>query len=786
MSRRRAIHAELLADEYVPYRHHVDAGVVATDDQSQVAMFRVAGRYFETANHDEMDAAHKRLNVLARNIASDRLILSVHLVRRAASADDYPAGTFRSAFARRLDEAYRGSVLRQLYRNDMFLSVVRLPTAVAGDRLTSWWSRKRNAQAESPAATRQHLEEICRILQADLAAYGLTRLGVRHEGRVAYSEIGEALSLIVTGQWRRIPMITGRLGRSIHADRVVFGREIVRLYGDGDTRFAAELALREYPAETWPGQFNRLLSAPYFFSMTQSFGFLAKPKSHGVLTRKQNQMVAANDKAHSQIEGLVDAADQLASNVFVMGSHHLTLTVFADTVLALDRVVAQARSDLADSGAVVAREDLALEAAYWAQLPGNARLRTRPGVISSRNWAGMCPLHGYPKGHKRGYWGSPVAMFRTTGGTPYLFHFHVADIGNIAMFGPTGSGKTTLLLFLLAQAEKLGVTIVFFDKDRGGEILSRALGGTYLVLPSGQPTGMAPLRALSDTPQDRDFLIGWVTHLIRAGGYSVLPDDSRRIAQGVRTLLRLPQQHRSLSELRAFLGQQNVAGAGAHLERWCAGGALGWAFDGREDQIRLEAPFLGFDMTALLDDPDVRGPAMAYLFHRVEALVDGRRLVVAIDEFWKALADAEFRDMVNDKLKTIRKRNGALILATQSPRDALNSPIAHSIIEQCPTQILMPNARADARDYRDGLKLTEPEFRMVREDLTVGGRRFLLKQGTASVACDLDLAAAPDCIAVLSGRERTVRLMETIIADSGSHPDAWLDKFLTRAREDVV
>jgi hypothetical protein len=25
----------------------------------------------------------------------------------------------------------------------------------------------------------------------------------------------------------------------------------------------------------------------------------------------------------------------------------------------------------------------------------------------------------------------------------------------------------------------------------------------------GQPTGMAPLRALSDTPQDRDFLIGW-------------------------------------------------------------------------------------------------------------------------------------------------------------------------------------------------------------------------------------------------------------------------------------
>ena len=75
---------------------------------------------------------------------------------------------------------------------------------------------------------------------------------------------------------------------------------------------------------------------------------------------------------------------------------------------------------------------------------------------------------------------------------------------------------------------------------------------------------------------------------------------------------------------------------------------------------------------------------------------------------------------------------------------------------------------------------------MVREDLTVGGRRFLLKQATASVACDLDLSDAPDCIAVLSGRERTVRLMERVITDAGSDPSLWLDAFLTQAREDVA
>ena len=780
------IKAEVGTDEYVPYVQHIAPGVLVLDDHSYLAMLRVAGRGPESADLDEIAGWQNQRNVHARNIVSDRLIITIHQIRMPAADGAYPEGRFRSAFAERLDRAYRASVQRQLYHNEMYLAVLMRPPVIAGDRLGRWLARRPRVLTEPAAHRLERLEEVVRILQADLVAYGLTRLGLRREGRVVFSEIAEALATILTCQPARIPLVTGRLGRVIHTNRIIFGREAIELRGDRASSFAACLGLRECPAETWPGQFDLLLKAPYFFSLTQGFGFLAKSDAHGVMTRKQNQMVAASDKAHSQVEGLIEAADRLASNDFVMGSHHLTLTVFADSIAALASVVAQARSDLADSGAVVAREDLGLEAAFWSQLPGNARLRTRPGVISSRNWSAMAPLHGYPAGAARGYWGAPVALFRTSGGTPYLFHFHVGDLGNIVMFGPSGSGKTTLLLFLLAQAEKLGVQIVFFDKDRGGEILARAVGGTYLVLPSGRPTGLAPLRALTASPDDAEFLVGWISNLIAAGGYRITPDDTRRIAQGVTALLRLPPQHRSLSELRAFLGQRDAAGAGAHLERWCSGGSLGWAFDGTEDRVSLDAPFLGFDMTALLDDADVRGPAMAYLFHRIEALVDGRRLVVAIDEFWRALADPAFRDMVNDTLKTIRKRNGVLILATQSPRDALNSPIAHSIIEQCPTQILMPNPRADEHDYRVGLKSTAAEFRMVREDLTMGGRRFLLKQGTTSVACDLDLSDAPDCIAVLSGRERTVRLMERLIADRSSDPDVWLDDFLEQAREDVA
>lgn len=774
-------------DTYVPYIGHASPGVVMLDDGSLLAMVSLNGAAWETADPVEVNARHAQRNILLRNLASDRLALSMHVVRRLSDGSEYPASTCRSAFARELDQHYRARLTgNRLYRNTLLLSVVLRPANMAGGNLYSLVGRFRGRQSTSrrvaSLASLDAVEGVVATVLYELGSYGARRLGVRETGGLAFSEIAEALRLVLTGEALPVPMVSGHLGGAIYTDRVIVGGEAIEIRGPGGSSYAAAFGLREYPASTWPGMFDAILSAPYRCVLTQSFGFLDKQAAQTVLTRKQNKMLSAADKAASQTEALDAAADQLASNHFAMGTHHLSLVTFADTLDGLAIVASRARRDLAESGAVVVREDLGLEAAYWAQLPGNERYRTRPGAISSRNLAAMATLHNYPTGAARGHWGEALTLFRTTGGTAYSFHLHaptetVKDLGNVFVAGPAGSGKTTLMLFLLAMAERQDAQVVFFDKDRGGEILARAVGGTYLVLPSGAPTGLAPLKALSGSSRDVAFLKGLVKALVDRPGAPMTPEDDRRLELGLKAVLSLPPEHRSLAELRAFLGHADASGPGAQLDKWCAGGSLGWVLDNEADSVSLEAPFLGFDMTAVLDDPVTRGPIMAYLFHRVEALVDGRRLVLAIDEFWKALADPGFRDLVNDKLKTIRKLNGAVILATQSPADALRSPIAHSIVEQCPTQILLPNTRASAADYRDGLKLTEPEFLAVREGLTVGGRRFLLKHGTASVACELDLDGLEDLVAVLSGRASTVRLMERLIEAEGPDPAQWLPRF---------
>ena len=156
--------------------------------------------------------------------------------------------------------------------------------------------------------------------------------------------------------------------------------------------------------------------------------------------------------------------------------------------------------------------------------------------------------------------------------------------------------------------------------------------------------------------------------------------------------------------------------------------------------------------------------------------------MIAIDEFWKALGDEAFRALANDGLKTIRKKNGVMVFGTQSPRDALLSPIAHTIVEQCPTQVFFPNPRGQAADYVDGFHLTEREFRLVREELSTESRRFLVKQGHTAVVAELDLSGLEDHSPVLSGRSASIGLLDRIRAEVGDDPAAWMPLFQEQRR----
>lgn len=763
----------------LPYAWHTTDQIISLESQALMLCYQLDGASFETIDLEDLNAEVDQLNNIWRNVADPQLAVWHHVVRRAYDPPPMPRPA--SAFSQRLDAGYQTRLrAERMFINELFLTLVWKPPAEQGMTFARQAAGDRRASVTTDAVS--SLSRAGQDLVQLLRRYGPRPLSLYSEDGLVWSEPLSLINLLLTGETERVPLIRGPASGALASARLIFGREALEVRRATSSTYGGVFSIKEYPAQTRAGLWDGLLKAPYPFVISHSFAFLSKASASALMERKQRQFQSTRDRAASQVEALGEALDDLISNRFVMGDHHASVLVYGDQAEALAHNLADMRGRLADTGLVAVREDLGLQAAFWAQFPGLFRWRPRPAPITSRNFAAFAPFHTHPTGQRRGlHWDAPVTAFRTSAGSPFHFSFHVADVGHTFICGPSGSGKTVVQNFLLSQLERLGAQQVLIDKDRGAELFVRARGGAYLDFTPGRDSGLAPLKALPLTPTNRAFL-GRLLGRLTAGTDAPHPRQEHQIEAAISALEPLPVQARSFGALRSLLGQSEADGLGQRLAPWCAGERLGWVLDGDADTLGLSADIVGLDITQVLDDPQVRTPLLMCLFQRLNTLTDGRRLVIDIDEFWKALGDEAFRGLAQDGLKTYRKQNAFLILATQSPADVLSSPIAHTLLEQCPTKIYLPNPQAAEAHYVAGFGLTQREFALVREEMAPGGRQFLVKQGQESIVASLRLDGLDDELALLSGRTETVALLDRLRAEHGDAPDAWLDAFHRQRR----
>lgn len=753
-ARAAAMRREAPGAGHIPYTAHVAESVVRTAAGDFVQVLRLDGASFESADDETLNNWHERLNVTWRNIASPNIALWVHTIRRRERA--VPADTTGQGFADRLASKYQHRLAHEtLMVNELYLSAVFRPVAGAATSLVSkMLTRNQSVASGDLADALDACEKLAQTLSASLARYEPERLGLEERRGRQFSKLLEFLALLVNGECQPIALPRAPVNEVLMTTRPLLGTEVIEYRLPTATRFGTMLGIKEYPTPTSVGMYNALLSAPFSFVLTQSFAFLSKATGQGLLQRQHARMGNAGDFAVSQAEELVEALDQLTSNEFVMGDHHFSLQVLADNVKSLNDHLAIARAILADTGMTVAREDLALEAAFWSQLPGNFRDRPRKAPITSRNFAAMASFHNFPAGRAAGnHWGEALALLISSARSPYYFSLHASDpkdpdggsrkdTGHTFICGPTGSGKTVFIGFMVAMLSRQGATQVLFDKDRGLEGLVRALGGEYLPLKNGLATGFNPLQ-LPSVPGAFEFQKGWLRTLVR-GPAPLTTREEADLDHALRGTLALEVEARRLSRLIEFTDATRPEGIHARLARWCesTGGDYAWVFDNPKDSVVTRfagRSVIGFDVTEFLDHEVIRSPVTLYLFHLVRQLLDGRQFVCWGDEFSRLLSDTAFEQFAKDGLKVWRKLNGVFCAATQSPSDALLSPISRTIIEQTATKVFFPNPDAAAADYIDGFGLTEREFKLIREQLEPGTRQFLVKQGHHSVVCQLDL-----------------------------------------------
>jgi type IV secretion system protein VirB4 len=768
---------EAPAAKHLPYALHRDPHTLETDDGLLVQFIKLRGLMFETADSEELDYRKYLRDALLQSLGNSRYAIYHHILRRRIECN--LSADFPDAFSQKIDARWRERLsARQLYANEIYLSLVRRPLhGQLGivERARDWLGFGSANDGNSKAGDIRQLDAVREALTAGLSAYEPQTLGLYEAGSDLCSEPIEFLSALFNGALEPRQLPYQSISSYIPARRISFGHNAIELAESGHLRrrFSAIISIKDYAGHSQTGSFDALLRLPFEMTLAQSFAFTDRRETIQRMNLALRRMRSTEDEALSLREDLSLAKDDVAAGRTGFGEHHMTIAVHADVLATLDNQVSEVTAQLSDMGISAIREDVGLELAFWAQFPANFKYIVRRGLISTRNFAGLASSHNFSIGRMSGnHWGEAVSLLETTAAGPYFFNFHHGDLGNFTIIGPSGSGKTVVLNFLLAQARKYHPRIVFFDKDRGSELFIRAMQGHYDRLYPDAASGLNPLQ-VDDTQSNRQFLTEWIMTL--AGGADGA--ELAMITDALDANFDQSLAYRRLRHLVELFRGGNKPQNGdlwSRLTPWWGDGDRAWLFDNECDGLDLSAKLLGFDMTAILDDPICRTPAMMYLFHRVEERLDGTPSIIVVDEGWKALDDPIFVRRMKDWEKTIRKRNGLIGFITQNATDALSSQISSAIIEQSATQIFMVNPKANRADYCEGFGLSAHEFSLVKS-LPDNAHCFLVKHAGESVLARLNLSADGDLLAILSGREASVRKADAIRAVKGPDTPSWLE-----------
>ncbi|MFU0505737.1 VirB4 family type IV secretion/conjugal transfer ATPase [Pseudaminobacter sp. NGMCC 1.201702] len=774
---------------HIPYLRHVANTVIGLESGAILSVIKLDGLFFQTEDQAELNMRASVQNTMIRALGSSRYSLWSTVVRKQVRPSI--GGTFRNPFCDLLDKRYMaGLQTKRMFTNELYLTIVRtgmrgaLGMAEAASRLFDK-SSGRAGQAQRLQERINELEERVGNVVRDLQRYGARPLGIVRVNGEPYSEPCQFFNTLLTCGVSH-PMRLPRMGirNYVGTSRLHFAKRLMQVQGpsEADNRFGAMVSIKEYPPFSGPGLLDGLLQMNHEFILTQSFTLADKPVAQERISRLQRQ-IQASDESGSSVETDINfALNSLLNQEAVFGYHHFSLLCLSGNLAGLDKAVAELGSCLTDMNITWLREDLNLEASFWAQLPGNHAYIARSAMLSSANFSGFSSMHNFATGKANGvHWDLPISILETTSQTPYHFNFHQRDIGHFLVTGPTGSGKTVALTFLLAQAFRVRPEpkAVFFDKDRGAEIFIRAVSGSYEVLQPGRPTGFNPLQ-LENNASNRVFLLRLLKAMLQpadGGGFDRHEEDTLERAIG--RICQEPADQRTLANFSNLLmgrARPDANDLQSRLRPWFEG-EKAWLFNAARDVLSFSGQrIFGFDMTHVLDSEDVRTPALMYLYHRLEELFTGDPVLIFMDEGWKLLQDPTFSAFIVDKMKTIRKLNGVVGFGTQSAADIVRAPQSHTLIEQSATNLHFPNPRADEESYRHRFGLTAKEFAYIR-NTPPEQRTFLIQHGNDSVIARLDLSAMPDIVKVLSGRKETVEDCAALRARLGDDPAAWLAEF---------
>ena len=556
------------------------------------------------------------------------------------------------------------------------------------------------------------------------------------------------------------------------------------------------MTLLGFPALSRPGILDALNMLDFGYRWTTRFIALDKADASKALTRLRrmwfnkrksvtallrevmtNQPVQLLDSdADNKVADADLALQELGGDQVAFG--HLTTTI---TVADADLSAAEAKVRILEKvvnglGFTVKRERMNALEAWLSSLPGQVYANVRQPLVHTLNLAHLMPLSALWAGPARNahLGGPPLLVAETGGSTPFRLSTHVGDVGHMLVVGPTGAGKSVLLSLLAMQFRRYPESQVFiFDKGWSARAAVLAMGGVHHELAAGSGAALTfqPLKRINEA-SERAWAANWIAGLLEQEKVAVTPEVKDALWSALLSLSTAPRSERTLTGLSLLLQSNPLKAA---LQPYTLEGPFGALLDGAEDQLSL-ARVHCFETETLMGMAGAVAPVLSYLFHRLEEKFDGSPTLLILDEAWLFLDNPLFAARIREWLKTLRKKNVAVLFATQSLADVMGSSIAPAIVESCPQRIFLPNAAAvepQSRAAYEGFGLNVRQIELIAR--ATPKRDYYLQSARGNRLFDLALGRIALGLCAASDPE-SQRLIDRLVEEGPS--ETFLGRFL--------
>jgi len=780
--------------DYLPWAGLVHPRVVLNKDGSFTAVASFRGPDLDSSTNHELMAVRARTNNALRRLGS-RWCLHVEACRRPSQA--YPQSIFPDPATSAIDRERRRAFEEAgtHFESRHYLSFTYLPPEERASAGRSLFVESTSNSEGGSADYGRELEQFRR------QSGQIVDLLANYVPEIKWLESADLLTYLHDCvSTRRIslalPPVPFYLDEFVTDDDLAGGFE-PRL-GPSHLR---TVSVRAYAQRTIPGLLDALNRLPIAYRWVVRWlpmdkadaekhigairrQWFAKRKTLAMLIReaitKEPSTLEDSDSV-SKAEDADEALQYLGAELCSYGHLTLTVTISDPDARRADEQAAVVQQVIDGVGMVSKVESVNAVEAWLGSLPGHAYADVRRPVIGSLNLCDLIPLASAWSGPPRCEHldGPAVIQARTQGASPFRLCLHQGDVGHTMVCGPTGAGKSTLLNLLAAQWRRYpDAQVYFFDKGGSCKVLTHAVGGDYYDLGaddgglSFQPLGRVHHEA------ERVWAQGWLLDILQREGNTIAPQLKEEIWRVLELLgTGYDPADRTLS---SFVNLVQSQAAKEALRRYTLAGPYGRLLDAHADNLHA-GMWQAFETEQLMRQPAAMVPVLTYLFHSLEDRfagegTGGRPTLLVLDEAWVFLADGMFAAKINEWLKVLRKRNVAVVFATQSLADVQASAIAPALIENCPTRLFLPNPRAlepNVRSVYEAFGLNEQQLRLLSAATPKREYYYQSREGSRL----FELSLGPLALALCGSSSHADRaLADRILRD---HPrEAFTEQFL--------